>query len=75
MQKDTIESIDDSALETVSGGHGGLIKAILEVRAEIRSEIREHVGHAIDVGADIAGGVLKNVGRQLESIGEHIQGE
>jgi|GEM_PF-6876150 hypothetical protein len=69
MQKDMLQSIDDSALEAVSGGHDGLLSHIREVRSEIRAHVREHVADALDHVGDTAGAVLSHVGGALQKLG------
>jgi hypothetical protein len=70
MQKDMLQSIDDSALETVSGGGVG---------GHIAAHIREHAEHAIghfreaaDFVGDVTGAVLKHTGSVLERIGSKL---
>ena len=70
MQKDMLQSIDDSALETVSGGHGHLAEVIHAVRADIR----EHICEAVEFAHDVAGNALIHAGERLERIGNHIKG-
>lgn len=73
MQKDMLQSIDDSALEAVSGGHvGEIIAHIREVRAEVRAHVREHVVEALDHAGDAAGAVLNHVGGALQKIGSRL---
>jgi hypothetical protein len=70
MQKDMLQSIDDSALETVSGGHGHLAEVIQAVRADIR----EHIGEAIEFAHGVAGNALVHAGEGLERLGNRIKG-
>jgi hypothetical protein len=73
MQKDMLQSIDDSALEAVSGGGvGEIIAHVREVRAEVRAHVREHVAGVVDHVADTAGAVLSGVGVALQKIGSHL---
>ena len=71
MQKDMLQSIDDSALETVSGGHHG---HLIEVIQAVRSDIREHVVDAVKFGAHVAGSAVEHAGERLEAIGKALQG-
>jgi RNA binding exosome subunit len=71
MQKDMLQSIDDSALETVSGGHHG---HLIEVIEAVRADIREHVGEAIEFAHDVAGSALVHAGERLERLGNAIKG-
>jgi hypothetical protein len=63
MQKDMLQSIDDSALEDVSGGHIG----------EIIAHVREHVREVADFVGDRAGAALIHAGGVLEAIGSHLK--
>lgn len=62
MNNDMLKSIDDSALENVSGGHLG----------EIIAHVREHVAAAVDFAADAVGEGLQFAGKVLEKIGGKI---
>lgn len=63
MQKDMLQSIDDSALETVSGGHVG----------EIIAHIREHVAHVREVRHEIVDAVADRAGKAISHAGEILQ--
>src|SRR5262245_52437069 len=65
MQKDILQSIDDSALETVSGGHVGEI--IAHIR-EHTAHVREHIHEAADFVGDRAGKALIHADEVLEAI-------
>lgn len=69
MNKDMLDSIDDSALEAVSGGHDGLLAHAIEHAKHIREHVVEHVDHV----ADLAGGALKLAGSTLSRIGEALK--
>lgn len=69
MNKDMLDSIDDSALEAVSGGHDGLLAHAVEHA----KHVREHIVDAIDHVGDVAGGALKLAGSTLTRIGEALK--
>ena len=71
MQMDMLQSIDDSALETVSGGHHGHLAEVIHA---IREDVREHIGEAIEFAHDVAGNALVHAGERLERIGNRIKG-
>jgi hypothetical protein len=73
MQKDMLQSIDDSALEAVSGGHVGEILAhAAHVASEVRSHVRGHIREAADHVGDAAGKALVHAGHVLEAIGSKL---
>ena len=69
MQKDMLQSIDDSALEAVSGGHVGEI--IAHVR-DVRAHVRDNIVEAVDCVGDAAGAALIRAGSVLERIGSRL---
>ena len=70
MQKDMLQSIDDSALEAVSGGGvGEIIAHVREVRAAVREHVAGHVSEIVDHVGDAAGAVLSHVGGALQKLG------
>ena len=69
MQKDMLQSIDDSALETVSGpGRPEIVAHIREHAAHVRESIHE----VADFVGDRAGKALIHAGEVLEAIGGKI---
>jgi hypothetical protein len=70
MQKDMLQSIDDSALEAVSGGGvGEIIAHVREVRAAVREHVAGHVAEVVDHVGDAAGAALIRAGEVLSKIG------
>ena len=58
-----LQSIDDSALEAVSGGHIG---TVIE-------HVAEHIGEVLDFFGDRAGEALTCIGGVLDAIGKQLK--
>lgn len=69
MNKDMFDSIDDSALGAVSGGHDGLLEHAIEHAKHVRDRIEDRIDHVVD----FAGGALKLAGSTLTRIGEALK--
>jgi hypothetical protein len=61
MNRDMLKPIDDSALESVSGGHG--------IIGHIAEHVIDHVEHVVDFVGDAAGSALLRASRVLGKIG------
>jgi bacteriocin-like protein len=61
MDMHNFKTIDDSALEAVSGGHG-----------QILAKVAERIEAGIDKFADFYGNALQKVGDAISGIGKRI---